>query len=44
MIKRVPRVVTPELMAFHRGEQMARLRKLFGGRAADRRSRAVARC
>lgn len=28
-IKRVPRVVTPELMAFHRGEQMARFRRLW---------------
>ncbi len=30
MIKRVPRVVTPELMAFHRREQMSRFRKLIG--------------
>lgn len=30
MLKRVPRVVTPELMAFHRHEQMSRFRKLLG--------------
>lgn len=29
MITRTPRVVTPQLMSFHRGEQMARLRALF---------------
>lgn len=29
MLTRVPRVVSPELMAFHRGEQMARLKALF---------------
>jgi hypothetical protein len=30
MISRMPRPVTPELMAFHRGEQMARLGHLWG--------------
>jgi GT2 family glycosyltransferase len=28
-IRRTPRAVTPELMAFHRAEQLARLRRLF---------------
>lgn len=35
-ITRMPRPVSPELMAFHRGEQMARLKSLFGGRRAAR--------
>ncbi len=30
MITRMPRAVSPELMAFHRNEQMARLWQLFG--------------
>ena len=30
-VSRMPRAVSPELMAFHRGEQMARLRGIFGG-------------
>lgn len=30
-VKRVPRPASRELIAFHRGEQMARLRKLWGG-------------
>jgi glycosyltransferase involved in cell wall biosynthesis len=37
-LTRMPRPVSPELMAFHRGEQMARLRRLFsrpGRRAAS---------
>jgi hypothetical protein len=29
-LTRMPRPVSPELMTFHRGEQMARLRALFG--------------
>ncbi|HMR73361.1 MAG TPA: glycosyltransferase family 2 protein, partial [Candidatus Saccharibacteria bacterium] len=28
-IKRVPRAVTPELMAFHRGEQLARMKQIL---------------
>ncbi|MEO7597985.1 MAG: glycosyltransferase family 2 protein [Opitutus sp.] len=31
-LTRMPRAVTPELMAFHRGEQMTRLRQLVGFR------------
>jgi glycosyltransferase involved in cell wall biosynthesis len=31
MVKRTPRPVSPELIAFHQGEQMARLRKMFLG-------------
>jgi len=27
MLRRMPRVVSPDLMAFHRGEQIARLRR-----------------
>ncbi len=30
-LRRLPRVVSPELMAFHRGEQMARLRAILSG-------------
>jgi glycosyltransferase involved in cell wall biosynthesis len=33
MLTRMPRVVTPELMAFHRHEQMARLKAMFARRA-----------
>jgi biofilm PGA synthesis N-glycosyltransferase PgaC len=33
-LTRMPRAVTPELMAFHRSEQMARFNRLFGGRLA----------
>lgn len=29
-VTRMPRAVSPELMAYHRGEQMARLKQLFG--------------
>ncbi len=29
LVTRMPRVVSPELMAFHRGEQMARLKAMF---------------
>jgi hypothetical protein len=36
-IRRVERPVSPELMRFHRGEQLARLRKLFSGRSTPRR-------
>lgn len=37
-VTRTPRVVTPELMAFHRGEQMARMKTLFrlGNRCKNR--------
>ncbi len=31
-VTRTPRVVSPELMAFHRGEQMERLRRIFSRR------------
>jgi glycosyltransferase involved in cell wall biosynthesis len=43
MITRVPRVVSPELMAFHRSEQMARLAAVFA-RTERGRTTAVARC
>jgi len=36
-IRRVERPVSPELMRFHRGEQMARLRGLITGRAGTRK-------
>ncbi len=39
MVTRIPRPVAPELMAFHRAEQMARLKKLFGIRAEVSRRR-----
>jgi GT2 family glycosyltransferase len=28
-LRRIPRAISPELMAFHRAEQMTRLRRLF---------------
>lgn len=34
LVTRVPRVVSPELVAFHRGEQMSRLSRLFRRRPA----------
>jgi glycosyltransferase involved in cell wall biosynthesis len=36
-LRRVPRVVTPELMAFHRAEQMGRLKRVFS--RSQKRSR-----
>ena len=36
MLTRVPRVVSPELMAFHRAEQLARLTALLPRRRASR--------
>jgi glycosyltransferase involved in cell wall biosynthesis len=44
MFTRVPRVVSPELMAFHRSEQMARLKALFARRTSRRQSASVASC
>lgn len=40
-LTRVPRVVTPELMQFHRGEQMARLKAAVVRRPAEMRSTAT---
>jgi glycosyltransferase involved in cell wall biosynthesis len=36
-LRRMPRVVTPELMAFHRAEQMTKLRKVLRGLVLPRR-------
>jgi len=43
-LKQMPRAVTPELMAFHRGEQMARLRGLLGRVRQNRGTRVVPAC
>lgn len=40
-LTRMHRPVSPELMAFHRGEQMARLRRLFGKRFASAQPHSV---
>ncbi len=35
-LKRTPRVVSPDLIAFHRSEQLARLRRIFARRGGQR--------